>query len=139
MDGSTVRKEGYATTLITDDALTWLTSGRDQSKPFCLVVGHKAPHRTWMPDTTDLRAFDGKEFKLPANFYDDYSGRRAAGIQKMSITQDMLMAYDLKVDDAQEAAVKRMNPAQRNAWNTYYQPLNEDFKKKNLSGKALDD
>ena len=47
--------EGYATNITTDLALDWLDNKRDKSKPFCLLLHHKAPHRTWMPDTCDLR------------------------------------------------------------------------------------
>ena len=38
-------KHGYVTEIITDDALEWLQHGRDQAKPFVLMVQHKAPHR----------------------------------------------------------------------------------------------
>ncbi len=50
--------EGYATNITTDLALDWLDNKRDKSKPFCLLLHHKAPHRTWMPDTCDLRLYD---------------------------------------------------------------------------------
>ncbi|MFC5410189.1 sulfatase [Larkinella bovis] len=139
MDGKTVRKEGYATNVITDDALNWLDKGRDASKPFCLVIGHKAPHREWQPDTTDLHAFDGQTFPLPATFYDTYEGRKAAQHQDMQIaTPTMRLGLDLKVDIDTMPIVKRMNPAQLRAWKAYYDPLNEAFKKQNLTGKALD-
>ena len=70
--------EGYATNITTDLALDWLDNKRDKSKPFCLLLHHKAPHRTWMPDTCDLRLYDDVTFPLPENFYDDYAGRIAA-------------------------------------------------------------
>ncbi|GAB4040711.1 sulfatase family protein [Spirosoma gilvum] len=139
MDGKTVRREGYVTNLITDDALNWLDSGRDASKPFCLVIGHKAPHREWLPDTTDLHAFDGKTFPMPSTFYDTYEGRLAAQHQDMQIaTPTMRLGLDLKVDIDTMPIIKRMNPAQLKAWKAYYDPLNEAFKKQNLTGKALD-
>ena len=78
MSGQTVRHEGYATDVITDKALKWLNSDRDASKPFCLVIGHKCPHRNWLPDTSDLHAFDNVKFPLPKTFYDTYEGRLAA-------------------------------------------------------------
>ena len=37
---------------------------REKEKPFCLLLHHKAPHRTWMPDTCDLGAFDKVKFCL---------------------------------------------------------------------------
>ncbi|QHV96004.1 sulfatase family protein [Spirosoma endbachense] len=138
MDGKTVRKEGYVTNLITNDALNWLQNNRDTSKPFCLVIGHKAPHREWQPDTTDLHAFDGQTFPLPATFYDTYEGRKAAQHQDMQITTTMRLGLDLKVDIDTMPIIKRMNPAQLRAWKAYYDPLNQDFKSRNLTGKALD-
>ena len=50
----TVPKRGYVTDIITDDALGWLEDGRDKDKPFFLMINHKAIHRNWMADTTDL-------------------------------------------------------------------------------------
>ena len=91
--------KGYATEVTTDLALQWLESGRDTTKPFCLLLHHKAPHRTWMPDTVDLGAFDNMELPLPENFYDDYRGRPAAAAQEMEIARHMDLVYDLKMAD----------------------------------------
>ncbi len=141
MDGSTKRLDGYASNVIEDVSETWLNK-RDTSKPFCLVIGHKATHRTWMPDTADLGMFDNKTFYLPHNFYDDYAGRQAAAVQDMTIEKTMIMGYDLKIFQNEEAenkegSIKRMNAAQRKKFDEYYQPIIADFKSKNLSGKAL--
>lgn len=149
--GKKKRLEGYATNLTTDIALEWLENKRDKDRPFCLLLHHKAPHRTWMPDTCDLRLYDDVVYPLPETFYDEYEGRTAAREQKMSIIKDMNEVYDLKMLD-KEGEVKtnradlekagwskleRMNPAQRTAWDAYYDPIMKDFKKKNLKGKAL--
>ena len=53
-NGEKIQREGYATNITTDVAINWLENLRDDSKPFCLLLHHKAPHRTWMPDTCDL-------------------------------------------------------------------------------------
>jgi arylsulfatase A-like enzyme len=53
MNGKRKRFDGYVTNVITDESQQWLDQ-RDTSKPFCLVIGHKATHRIWLPDTTDL-------------------------------------------------------------------------------------
>jgi arylsulfatase A-like enzyme len=45
MDGGKKRMEGYVSNLIEDVAENWLDK-RDSSKPFCLVLGHKATHRS---------------------------------------------------------------------------------------------
>ena len=38
----------YVTDVITELSIDWLNN-RDESKPFCLMLHHKAPHRNWMP------------------------------------------------------------------------------------------
>ena len=47
-NGQRIRHEGYVTDLITDSSLDWLKQ-RDKSKPFVLMMQHKAPHREWEP------------------------------------------------------------------------------------------
>jgi len=141
MDGKTTRKTGYVTNLITDEAENWLDH-RDTSKPFCLVIGHKATHRTWMPDTADLGKYDNINFPLPANFYDNYATRKAAAGQDMSISKTMQMGYDLKMYDTEDAKnrdgnIKRMNPAQKAKFDAYYNAIQADLKAKNLSDDAL--
>jgi arylsulfatase A-like enzyme len=143
--------EGYATNITTDIALDWLSNKRDKNKPFCLLLHHKAPHRTWMPDTCDLGIYDNKTFPLPANFYDNFEGRTAAAQQEMSIINDMDEVYDLKMADKEnevrtnsadlESAGRnmynRMNPDQKAAWDKYYDPIIKDFKEKKRTGKEL--
>jgi arylsulfatase A-like enzyme len=139
MDGKTTHKEGYVTNLIEDASEQWLDS-RDKSKPFCLVIGHKATHRTWLPDTADMGRFDKVKFPLPNNFYDNYKGRAAASVQDMTIDKTMLMGYDLKMlsySKNGEASVNRMNAAQRARFDAYYKPIEADLKSRNLTGKAL--
>lgn len=141
MDGKTTRKTGYVTNLITDEAIKWLDN-RDPNKPFCLVIGHKSTHRTWMPDTVDLGKYDHINFPLPTNFYDNYDGRKAAAVQDMSIAKTMQMGYDLKMyesedEENKEGSIKRMNAAQRAKFDAYYKRVQTDFKAKNLIGNDL--
>jgi arylsulfatase A-like enzyme len=54
----------------------------------------------------------------------------------------MRMDYDLKMFDSEEAenkegSINRMNAAQRAAFDAYYKPIYENFKKRNLSGNEL--
>lgn len=141
MDGSTKRIEGYAPNVVEQEAEKWLNN-RDSTKPFCLVIGHKSTHRTWMPDTSDLGMFDDKVFPLPGNFYDDYAGRQAAAVQDMSIAKTLIMGYDLKMfvneeEENKQGSIRRMNQAQRAAFDNYYRKIYTDFKSLNLSGNAL--
>lgn len=140
MDGSRKQIEGYVSNVVEDLSENWLDT-RDTTKPFCLVIGHKATHRTWLPDTADFGRFDQVKFPLPPNFYDSYKSREAAAIQDMTIDKTMLMGYDLKMlsysGPKGEPSVNRMNPAQRAKFDAYYRPIEEDLKRRNLSGKEL--
>jgi arylsulfatase A-like enzyme len=141
MDSSKKRLEGYVSNVVEDVAEGWLDS-RDKTKPFCLVIGHKATHRTWIPDTTDLGIFDKVTFPLPHNFYDDYAGRPAAAVQDMTISKTMRLGYDLKMFENEEAenkegSITRMNAKQRAKFDAYYKPIYDDLSLRNLSGNEL--
>lgn len=138
--------EGYATTITTDLALSWLDR-RNSEKPFCLLLHHKAPHRTWEPDTAHLAEFLSKQFPVPENFFDQYEDRQAAAEQKMSVrASDMDVQYDLKMQDDEGRIVSRfgkmdhtarMNAAQKKAWKNHYDPITKKFIEDNLSGDEL--
>lgn len=149
-NGVETQIEGYATNITTDLALDWLDQKRDKDKPFCLLLHHKAPHRTWMPDTCDLDLYNDVVFPIPETFYDTYEGRIAASQQEMSIIEDMDLVYDLKLADKENeihsqpglersgrSMYKRMNPEQQAVWDKHYDPIIRDFKENKLTGKAL--
>jgi len=149
--------EGYVTDITTELAIEWFENKRDKNKPFCMLLHHKAPHRTWMPDIQDLGAFDDVEFTLPDNFFDKYEGRIAAGVQEMNILRDMDLVYDLKMADAEQeistnrkalenagrdmynrtGGAGRMNEEQKAAWDRYYQPIIKSFKENKFSEEQL--
>ncbi|MEJ7736867.1 MAG: sulfatase [Chitinophagaceae bacterium] len=141
MDSSIKRVEGYVSNVVEDVAENWLDN-RDKTKPFCLVIGHKATHRTWIPDTSDMGMFDKVNFPLPHNFYDNYAGREAAKVQDMTIAKTMVMGYDLKMFESPEAenkegTIKRMNASQRAKFDAYYKPIYADLKARSLTGNSL--
>ncbi|MEC3907215.1 sulfatase [Tamlana sp. 2201CG12-4] len=139
---------GHATQITTDLALNWLQNKREKDKPFLLLYHQKAPHRPWMPEEKYLDLFDGKTFAPPSNFFDDYQGRLAAEKHEMGIDVHMDLAYDLKLKDKEETIntrlrksfenmYNRMDEKQKAAWDAYYDPIIEKFKKDKLSGKEL--
>lgn len=147
-ENDTIRKHGYITNLITDDAIDWMENKRDKDKPFCILIHHKAIHRNWLSDTCNLSLYEDKTFPLPDNFFDDYEGRPAAAAQEMSIVKDMDMIYDLKMlrpdKDSRlrslyESYIGRMDKEQRAAWDRFYDPIIEEFYNSNLQGKELAD
>ncbi|TDD73152.1 DUF4976 domain-containing protein [Jiangella aurantiaca] len=86
---------GYTTTVLTDLALERIAR-RDPDRPFCLLLWHKAPHRSWDPDIAHLKLFDGVDVPEPPTLFDDYAGRgRAAHEARMRIGRD-LNERDLK-------------------------------------------
>ena len=146
MTGDTVRVQGYLTNLITDKSIDWMEYGRDKTKPFCIMIHHKAIHRNWMANTPELPLYEDKVFPLPDNFYDDYEGRVAAQQQEMSVIKDMDLIYDLKMYRLDKKSrlkwnyewfCSRMNAEEKAAWDAFYQPIIDDFYAKNLSGKEL--
>lgn len=140
-DNDTTRIHGYVTDLITDKSIEWMEN-RDKSNPFCLLIHHKAVHRSWIGNSTDMNEFEDREFKLPETFYDDYNGRKAAAAQKMSIDKDMDLAYDLKVDvktpmDYGRAEIGRMDKGQRAAYDALYDRVTKEYKESNMTGSDL--
>ncbi len=138
MNKDTVRHKGYVTNLISDFALEWL-DGRDKEKPFFLVVGEKATHRNWMPDPQDLAEFESKEFALPANFHDDYKGRRAAMDQDMTIDKTMLLHDDLKlgVNYSKPGMFGRMTEEEKAVYKKYYDRAEIEYNKVKDDSAAL--
>ena len=147
-----VVEQGYSTDLTTDHALDFIEHC-DPSKPFCLLLHHKAPHRNWQANLKYLGMYDDVEFPMPENFYDDYATRgSAARTQKMSVTRDMRWEQDFKVPEmldlnnpdskdsynALMGEINRMTPEQRSAWGRYYFPRNRRLLEAQLKGKDLD-
>ncbi len=56
--------KGYYTTLVTDLAEEWLKRSRGD-KPWCLMIGHKAPHSFYTPEEKYAHAFDQVPFPYP--------------------------------------------------------------------------
>ena len=154
MSGDTIRQPGYATDVLTDNAITWLNS-RDRSKPFALFFHHKAPHRYFFPPLKYLEQFHTKTFPEPASLYVDTSGRGSAwAIQTMSILPDMQLCSDLKVDpkylmdipelkpsDYQvnyyKAIMNRVPAAQRSRYEEIFAERGKLIRDKKLRGKEL--
>ena len=102
----THKNSGYVTELLTDRALDWMKSGRDKSKPFVLMLHHKAPHRNWLPGPNEAEKFKGRVWPEPTTLRDDYASR---GVQardaRMRIADHMTQDNDLRLPSP--AAVKK--------------------------------
>jgi arylsulfatase A-like enzyme len=137
------REQGYVTDIITDKSIAWLKQAASGDKPFLLMMHNKAPHREWNPGPKYLERFKGVQFPLPETLFDDYSGRGTAEHeQDMTIEKTMTIDSDLKIwKDTTTARYKnyngRMDAAQSKAWNGFYNPIREDYLKRDPQGKDL--
>lgn len=158
LDGSgkvdTITREGYVTRIITDMSLNWLDH-REKDKPFALFIHHKAAHRNWMADTTDLMVYEDVVFPMPDTYYDTYQGRQAAALQEMEITRDMDMVYDLKMlkgrtkdtgytpfytrEDDTKGIHGSLRPEIKSKFDALYDPISEDFYAKKWDKESLSD
>jgi len=68
---------GYATDIITDLSLDWMHR-RDASRPFALMIHHKAPHRHWEPDAKHAQMYENETIPEPHTMWDDLATRSAA-------------------------------------------------------------
>ena len=142
--GEKKQVEGYATSLITKYSLDWIEK-RDRSKPFCIMIFHKAPHRNWLPEEKYQNLYRDKNFPLPDTFYDDYTGRgTAAHKQEMQIVRDMRWGHDMKFEKdpytGQQTDFKdisRFTPEQLKTWRKNYNPQNEAFIRDRPEGREL--
>lgn len=126
----TEKRAGYATDILADLGLDWLKQ-RDKSKPFMLMMHHKAPHRPWEPPTRYYRWLADVTIPEPPTLFDDYAGRGTpAHTQKLEIGRDMTLADDLKVHPPGKGKPDA-------EFQAAYGARNEAFQKANLQGAAL--
>jgi N-acetylglucosamine-6-sulfatase len=67
--------QGYTTDVLTDQALQWLKTGRDASRPFFLYLSHKAVHYPFEPAKRHADRYARSRIKRPetmANTEDNY-------------------------------------------------------------------
>ncbi len=144
----TTMVEGYATDIITKDALQYLDKIKDEEQPFMMMVQHKAPHRNWMPALRHVNKYDDVTFPVPETYFANHEGSTASIEQSQTIYVDMYEGHDLKMTKRKSSPelahnpwvtdFKRMTPEQRIVWDKAYQKKNDAFHEANLSGKDLD-
>ncbi|MBI3840071.1 MAG: sulfatase [Planctomycetia bacterium] len=130
-NGQRVQHEGYTTDIITELSLEWLKN-RDRSKPFLLMCQHKAPHREWEPALRHLGHDNDRVYPEPETLFDDYSGRGLA-----ERDQDMTIEKTMNAKDLKLTAPSQLTSDQRAAWDAYYEPRNEKFRRAKLAGRDL--
>lgn len=149
-DGQYITQPGYATEIVSDHALAWLDSHKDDGHPFCLMVHHKAPHRSWMPALEDLELYEDVTFPEPATLRDDYATRgEQMRQQQLTLSNDMGYAFDFKVPELLEEpqhpyikdswyiAMASLTPGQRAVWDSAYARMNARFLAERPEGDEL--
>jgi arylsulfatase A-like enzyme len=117
--GQATRTKGYVTDIVTDKAIAWLDQ-RPKDKPFFLFLGHKAPHRPWVPDAAHAAQFKDRVIPEPATLFDDYSSRSdAAREATMRVSRD-LTKTDVKAEPPAELRGDALT-----RW--YYQRYQQDY------------
>ena len=148
-----VRIDGHCTDVVTDLAVEWLKAGRDKTKPFMLMVQHKAPHRNWMPALRHLPLYDDVKIPEPATLFDKWEDNAPpARHQELEIDRHMDINYDLFLDltadyegtpsqKRQDRSawrnMKKMTKDQLSSWRAFYGPRDKAFHEAKLSGKEL--
>ena len=87
---------GYATDIITDLATGWVDS-LDGDDPWCVLIYHKAPHRSWEPKD-EHRSMYADPVPLPKTFWDDYATRSSSARRVAMRIAEQLSRTDLKQD-----------------------------------------
>lgn len=76
-NGAKLKMRGYADDIVGDQTLAFLQN-RDKTRPFCLLMNFKAPHRNWTPAPRHANAFSDVEIPIPRTFDDAFAGRPGA-------------------------------------------------------------
>jgi arylsulfatase A-like enzyme len=98
-----IDREGHTSEVITESALQWLQSRRDEEDPFMMVYNHKAPHRNWLPGPDHLDDYRDRDLPEPSSLFYDHSGLATpASEQDMEIENTMSWGWDLKVPEHPE-------------------------------------
>lgn len=87
--------EGYATDIITDLALAWAEQ-QPGDEPWCLLIHHKAPHRSWEPDHAHQGMYADSEIPVPSTFKDTHETRSNAARRAVMRVGEDLNLRDLK-------------------------------------------
>jgi arylsulfatase A-like enzyme len=109
---------GYYTHVVTDLARDWLTKKRD--KPFCLMLGHKAPHSFYVPEEKYAHAFDHVKIEYPASAFqlDDKPAWIKTRLTTWHGIYGPLFDFRKKFPDTSPEGVKDFAAMTRSYWGT---------------------
>ena len=112
---------GYYTNVVTQMAKDWLERPKD-NRPWCLMIGHKAPHSFYHPEPKYQRAFDHVQVPYPASASDKELEDKPEWIRKRRNTwhgiYGPLFDWRKKFPDDSPEAVKDFEAMTRAYWGT---------------------
>jgi arylsulfatase A len=91
-------QEGYSAHLVVSEAMTWLKSGRDPSKPFFLYVCFHEPHEPIASDEKYSRLYPSPDATYSAHHgnitqMDDAFGRLMQGLDELRLRETTLVMF----------------------------------------------
>jgi arylsulfatase A-like enzyme len=109
-NGREFQAKGYMTDILTDAAVQFVN--KERSKPFCLVLAHKAIHGPFTPAERHKDLFTGVNLPEPPNYNDDLASKPAWQRRKGGL-------------DTPPARIEppRWNPAKGDDYLNYYRAL----------------
>ena len=143
------RLDGYCTDVVTDLAVNWLKEKRDKSKPFVMMVQHKAPHRNWMPALRHLDLYDDITIPEAPPLFDKWEDNAPPARHQELEIDGTGLNYDLFVDltpkfnqppQRQDRSMAQHEAHEQGAVDQAacrYGPKDEAFHKAKLKGKDL--
>ncbi|MBQ8070425.1 MAG: sulfatase-like hydrolase/transferase [Bacteroidales bacterium] len=152
-NGMLLCREGYVSSILTDEAVDWI-GGLGGGDPFYMVLHHFAPCGTWMPDTRDLGMYgdvDLPPLEKSDSLVVDFASRlnpiyhlkmadRGGKIHTPSESRLETMGRDLYRRDLRPydpIVPGRMTPGQQKDWDAHYDPIISAFRKSNPRGNSL--
>ena len=111
--------KGYYTTVVTDMAEEWLKRPRD-GKPWCLMVGHKAPHSFYFPEPKYEKSFEKVRIPYPETAFmlDDKPDWIKQRLRTWHGIYGPLFDWRKKFPDESPEAVKDFEAMTRAYWGT---------------------
>lgn len=106
------RIEGYSSDTVADMTMDFLRTNAGKGKPVMVMCQFKSPHGPWSPALRNLDFLKDQTIAEPPTFYDDHSGRTAAGTANMTILNTMRESFHLK-GNPDSAHYDRLPPEQR--------------------------
>lgn len=110
--------DAYYTHAVTSLALDWIAKKRE--KPFCLMLGHKAPHSFYTPEKKYAHTFDDVKIEYPASAFqlDDKPEWFKTRLTTWHGIYGPLFDFRKKFPDSSPEAVKDFAAMTRGYWGT---------------------